>query len=524
VPLGAWAALVAAVALLYGWTLDGYFVSDDFGFVGHFSTFAITSWPRLFIADWQSGIWGGSFNELRPFSALTFIIDSRLWGSNGAGYHFTNLVMHVACSGLVMLITQSLLRNWPGALLAGLLFALHPVQREAVIWITGRVDMLSAAGFLLGFYGLLRYRGQPRGSWLVVAWSGFGFGIFAKESCLLLPAVALLHDIAIGRRDGQSRRRLLAPYAGWLVLTVVYGMCRWIAMDVPPGGADGVDVALGIERGTRRLVSYVGAMFLPRDTLRGVIEQVAPWFDWAGAAVAGAIIAGVAVVLARPALRRSEAMRVALVYGIAWPVMTAGPLIVTYFSLRHLYTASAGFMIGVVALVTFVWPGRRAFAAAAALLVSGVVLQTLPGMLEWRASQLHSRQIHEAVARVAERAEPQSVVLLDVPDHRQDRWVWAWAAPFAFGPPFHPNDLTRRFVLLGPPAVHHIPEAWPPAGTANRLSTAAGAGWLISSTPDGRVTIRKLDAALVKRAVRSVVLEAPEAFDTMVETIESDAQ
>lgn len=519
-PLTAWAALGAAVMLVYGWTLNGYFVADDFGYVSRFSAFPLASWPSLFVSDWSGGIWGGRLNELRPFAALTFMADARLWGGNAGGYHLTNLLLHLLCSGLVMLITQAMTRARLSALAAGLLFALHPVQREAVIWITGRVDLLSAAGFLLGFYGFLRYRAEPRRAWLAAAWCGFGFGIFAKESCLVLPLVALLHDRVFARRLATPGWPAMAPYAGWAALAVFYVVCRAIAMDgAAPVSFETGDVLTGAGRGVRRIMAYVGAMFVPRDTLFGLLPSLQPYSGLIAAAIIGAIACFVIAIVASPSLRHAPMIRAAIFFGLAWPIVTTAPLIVTYFSLRHLYTASAGFMIGLVALMTCLFPRRRTFATCAALLVAGMVAGTAPGLRIWRASHAHSRQITDAIGQVAQRAAPGDVLLLDVPQLHDGRWLWAWATPYALRPPFQRHDLTHAFVVLESSEVHYDPEAWPPPETAARLRAARGSGWLISSRADRAVTIQQLTAESVRRIFQGEPLDAPESFDRLLSEI-----
>src|SRR5678815_2100587 len=101
------------------------------------------------------------------------------------GYHLTNLLLHLGCSGLVMLITRAVLTEaWLPAAAAGLIFALHPVHVEPVIWITGRVDTISTLAYLLSIYGLLRFRSDAAWYWLALCWMGYGAGVFAKEAAL----------------------------------------------------------------------------------------------------------------------------------------------------------------------------------------------------------------------------------------------------------------------------------------------------------------------------------------------------
>src|SRR4051812_39606288 len=151
--------LILAATLRASWsTLDRYFIGDDFGYVGRFYHLSFREWPALFFHDWSGGMWGYTLPELRPFAALSFLIDAHLWGVNPLGYHLTNLALDTGCACLVALIVWRLHATalWIGAS-AAVLFAWHPAHAEPVAWITGRVDLLGTLAYLGGFFCGARY-------------------------------------------------------------------------------------------------------------------------------------------------------------------------------------------------------------------------------------------------------------------------------------------------------------------------------------------------------------------------------
>src|SRR5688500_4647440 len=91
-PKGVIAVTALVVSLVgFGWTLGGYFQGDDFGYVGRFYEYPFAQWPKLFVASWAGDMWGFQLRELRPVTALSFMVDGRVWGGNATGFRVTNL-------------------------------------------------------------------------------------------------------------------------------------------------------------------------------------------------------------------------------------------------------------------------------------------------------------------------------------------------------------------------------------------------------------------------------------------------
>jgi hypothetical protein len=508
--------LVGAIALAYGWTLNAHFVADDFGLIERFNTQPWSAWPGLFFRDWSYGIWAPQHDELRPISALAFMIDGWLWGTDAAGFHLTNLVLHLVCSALVMLIALEVFnQDRMRALAAGLVFALHPVPAAAVTWISARVDLLSTAGMLLGFLAFLRYRREASRCWLVLAWGALGFGVFAKESSLLLPAIAIAHDLTLGRRRA-GRWGAIAPYAGWLAVMTVYAYCRSFEMSAITAGALADVGPLGmLSRLVERSVPYALALFVAPTLLFHIIPLAA--FQELVVGLVGIAAMGGAAAWAISGWRRRDAsIRVVLFFGLVWPALIAAPLVVTYLSFRHLYVGVAGFAVGLVALLARqVRPGAQFAAAAAAAfaLCAGQLAVELP---RFREAMEQSRQISALVDRVARQAAPGDVLILDVTPRDRNTWVWAWASPFALRPPFTQRNLTVDLIVLEQPRVYRSPESWPRKETAARLGKADGDGWLIS-TVNGELTLQQLSEHGMESLRSTPRLTGLDSFEDVVE-------
>jgi tetratricopeptide (TPR) repeat protein len=191
-------ALAAAVLalLLYVHTLAGTFIYDD--------TFQAMRDPRL--ADvrlWTNYLTEGYFpgatdNLWRPLVSLSYAIQFQLHAPNPIGFHLVNILLHAATSALVAEFARRL-TNPRAALIAGLLFAAHPVHVEAVAYIVGRAESLC----LIGMLGALVLAARPlttARAWAILACTFAA--IFSKEQGLLTPLL-LLALVWLRRAQGQ---------------------------------------------------------------------------------------------------------------------------------------------------------------------------------------------------------------------------------------------------------------------------------------------------------------------------------
>uniref|UniRef100_H3CTQ1 Transmembrane O-mannosyltransferase targeting cadherins 2 n=1 Tax=Tetraodon nigroviridis TaxID=99883 RepID=H3CTQ1_TETNG len=183
-----------------------------------------TPWVNIFYDDF----WGtllthsGSHKSYRPLCTLSFRLNHFVGGLEPWSYHLVNVAFHGAVTGLFTVLARLLLGGGPWSLLAGLLFASHPIHTEAVAGVVGRADEGAALFFLLSLLCYIRHcnlRGHAARGW-PVAWFLCSLACAAgsmlwKELGVTVLAVSALYDTCVFHRLKIRQ-----------VLTLLYKRCR----------------------------------------------------------------------------------------------------------------------------------------------------------------------------------------------------------------------------------------------------------------------------------------------------------
>ena len=204
------AAILLLVVAVYGQTI---------AFPFHFDDYALLADPVLTSPDgwWQVF----RFDQTRPLTWLSFWLNYRLGATNPATYHALNVLLHLAATAAAHAVFRRL-TSPPAALLATAIFALHPLQSEAVCYIFARATILTTLFCLLSWREWLADRPWP-------AVGLFCLALLAKEEAVSFPIFLWLAT--------RDKPRRWPPVAAMLAASLAAGLrLLWVAAHTPGSG------------------------------------------------------------------------------------------------------------------------------------------------------------------------------------------------------------------------------------------------------------------------------------------------
>lgn len=300
--------VLLAGALTWGSTLGGSFHYDDVHSIvdnihvrmSGLDTGLIAAYltePATFSVDPDKAMY-------RPFLVSSFAANHAanlgldLSGYHVVGYHVVNVGLHLGCALLVMWLVVLLGGSQRARLLAGLLFAVHPVASEPVNYISSRSESLSVLCYLLAVC-LFLHAERANVRWRLGVWVAMAAGLLSKSTVITLPAALLLLDLLVlsGRDVQRVARRLVSHHlVGWLV---ALGYLAVVSSNGWLGRSLSQDVRAPMAQAMTQLKAVVYYLALLATPLHQSVEPQFVEQAHVGAVVAAAwlLIASLAVLL-----------------------------------------------------------------------------------------------------------------------------------------------------------------------------------------------------------------------------------
>jgi tetratricopeptide (TPR) repeat protein len=211
--------LVALTAVTYRGVLENGFVWDDsLTVVNNHAIDSFASWERWFTSAEATSTLRES--NYRPVLVVSYAVDHALWGRSPAGYHATNLAIHLGVVILVFALARRLWADHAAGLWAAGIVAVHPLNAEAINYVSARSSLLSAL-LMLSVIAINDTRrragagGLRLGAALFLGLAALG----VKETAVVLPLLIIAWDRAWWGTRETWRVTLVRSLPWWGLVT-----------------------------------------------------------------------------------------------------------------------------------------------------------------------------------------------------------------------------------------------------------------------------------------------------------------
>lgn len=271
--------LLASITLLvYSDSFNNGFIWDDHSFIEEnpaIKTLNIESIKSFFTnCDTTAASKWLTTDVWRPLTIASFAMDYRFWGLAARFYHVENTIIHIANAVLVYIMVFLILSNGFAAFAASLIFAIHPVQTEAVTWVSGRSNVLFLFFFLSSFIFHIRRKDAGMITNYGIALIFFALALLSKEMAIVLPLVLILYDMHYS--DKKGLKYYIKHYSPFFLIALFYLMARYSVLgkisqkDAWWGGSMGSNFLTML----KALAGYVRLLILPFNLRVGYVVDV----------------------------------------------------------------------------------------------------------------------------------------------------------------------------------------------------------------------------------------------------------
>lgn len=204
------------------------------------------------VSLWQLLIPRSSGYYYRPLLYYTYVLDYHVWGLHESFMHLENVFLHAGNTILVFYLAATVSRVYGVnkvlvPFCAAVLFAIHPVNTEAVIWVSGRTDLMAGFFLLMAMILLIKGLREQKLGYLLMSSLAFFLGCLCKDSAIFfLPGALFCVYCYKGRKPEetiQPREMSVTRLFGYLFLLVAslgYFFLRSFAFSRGDGGIHSV--------------------------------------------------------------------------------------------------------------------------------------------------------------------------------------------------------------------------------------------------------------------------------------------
>lgn len=181
-----------------------------------------------------------NINSYNPLVMLTFAVEYKFFNLNPKPFHIFNIILHIINSLLVFWLIYLICRNRLISLFTAMLFSVHPLHVEAVVWVTALKDVLFTLFYLSSVISFIYFLRKDRGKiYYIISLLLFIFAVLSKPVAVTLPAILILTDYYI---TGKFDIKLIKNKVPFIIVSAVFIVITLFTFN--KGGSIGSDFSV----------------------------------------------------------------------------------------------------------------------------------------------------------------------------------------------------------------------------------------------------------------------------------------
>ena len=390
------------VIIAYSNSLGGEFIyDDDYVVLRNLSIRNLENFPYFFSNHSTVAFSGLSEEIYRPLTTLSFALNYFFGKVNPFGYHLVNMLFHAFNAILLFLFLSALFENFSVALFASLFFACHPVQTEAVTWISGRGNVLFLFFYLSSLIFYMKFIKGEKKIYFIYSILACAMSLFSKEMAITLPLMIVACDIHFF--NGGKLKNKIYRYLPYFAITIFYLLVRLSVLGkVSQCGWWGGSPYYTFLTMSRVLIDYIKLLIIPARLCAFYAVNISYTIAETPVMISLALLALLAI--AMPFIFRRSRLGS---FAICWFFITILPVsniipLKALMAERYLYMPSIGFCIclalcvakiGTININGIIDNGKALASLVAACIVIAYSAKTIARNEDWKNAATLTRSI-----------------------------------------------------------------------------------------------------------------------------------
>jgi hypothetical protein len=437
-------SLLAASAYLPG--ITDSLLADDWPVILRNLDLSLQDLPARFSST--------AFGWYRPMFDFLIHLCFRMFGVDATGYHLAALFLYILTIFLVGDTAETITGKRPIGLAVSLLFGVHSIHSEPVLWISSMNELLAGVFVLLSLNRYIAFRRSRNGGLnYALAALLYVLGLVSKETAVFLPVMFVAYDVLLCPKSGSEANRIHwraeltnLPFLAILILYLVFRL--------QAGSPYSTQVPL--PRIAANILYYIAVQVFMLPENYGYWSSLSLWRQAPLLPIVSvgtsAVIMGTLVWLSIPHPRKEipAGLSSAMKFSLSWSLVALGPVILTATG-RTAFMSSIGVVWSVAILIFIIWDKvkdrnlvhRSAFALAIVAWVCINVAVTSYRAHWWRqAGEATEHVIRQLDVELATIPKGKEICLLGLPDHMHHAYTFRNAFP-SMGEMLYPDYRIR---------------------------------------------------------------------------------